>query len=269
MLTTSRRPNPNPNPNPNGRKLSVLVLALGLVSALPGAALAQIDEPAPWVHLRVVQVDPVMVDDFVAVQREFTELAKKAKVPWRSVSRTEVFGDTYRFLIATPAQDLASFGESNDAPELASLVDRAERCITSRKSYAIRVIPQLANPLPVGKQPELMLVNFVDIAPGREKEYVDVMSADFFPHFNEANSYYVTGSRAIGGTGGFVHVFYVDDFAALDEGSPVVRALGAEGAEAVTEKLAGIVTSSELWLARLLPELSYGPEAETESESLK
>lgn len=236
-------------------------LFVGLLAAAPEAA-GQDDAPAPWVHLRVVHVDPVMVDEFLAVQRDFSALAKKAKVPWRSVSRTEAFGDTHRFLIATPAENLAAFDERNEPPGWAALVDRAERSITSRQSYAVRTMPELANPLPKGERPDLMVVNVVEVVPGREQEYVDLMAADFFPHFDEAKVHYVTGSLAIGGRGGFIHVFYVGDFAQLDEGSPVVRALGAEGAREATAKLAGIVSSSELWIARLLPELSYGPEPE-------
>ncbi len=42
----------------------------------------------------------------------------------------------------------------------------------------------------------------------------------------------------------------------------VMRALGAEGAQAVTAKLAGVVTSSELWIVRVLPEVSYGPSSD-------
>ena len=69
----------------------------------------------------------------------------------------------------------------------------------------------------------------------------------------------MNGTLTFGGEGGYIHQLYVKDFAKLDEGSPVVKALGAAGAQAVTAKLAGIVTSSELWTARLIPDLSYGP----------
>jgi len=227
-----------------------------------GTASAQEDAPPPWVRLNVVQVQPAMVDEFISVQRELTARAKEAKVPWRSVSRTEVFGDTYRFLIATPVEKLASFDESEKSgpdPELTTLIHRIERCVTERTSYAVRTLPRAGNPLPVEKTPDLMIVNVARIAPGREQDYLNVMTSDFLPHFDEAEMHYVTGALAFGGESGFIHVFYVDDFADLDKGSPVMRALGSDGAQAVTAKLAGIVTSSDLWLARVIPELSYFP----------
>ena len=81
--------------------------ALGIVLLTLSASAAPQDEKpakdaAPWVQLTIVDVIPSMVEEFVAVQRELTARAKEAKTPWRTVSRTEVFGDTYRFFVATP-----------------------------------------------------------------------------------------------------------------------------------------------------------------------
>ena len=243
------------------------LLALVLVSVLvsPQALRAQPqaqdeDAPPPWVQLSVVQVNPAMVAEFMAVQRELMELARDGETPWRTVSRTAVFGDNYRFLIATPGDNLAGFnaGGNNNA-QAASLINRLERTITSRQSYAIRTLAALDNPLPDDEEPGVMVVNLSKITPGREQEYYDVMAADVFPHFDEAEMHHITGSLALGGEGGYIHLFYLDNFGSLDQGSPVLRALGPEGAQAVTEKLAGVVTSSEQWIASLVPELSYGP----------
>ena len=87
-----------------------------------------------------------MVDEFIAVQRELTARAKEADTPWRTVSLTAVFGDTYRFLITTPVENLASFDDaetSESDPELAALINRVRKCVTSRQSYAIRALPLL------------------------------------------------------------------------------------------------------------------------------
>lgn len=240
----------------------VLVSGLAASTGLGGQAAKPAPAPLPWVEWTVVEVDPAMVDEFIAIQREFTARAKKAKTAWRRVSRTEVFGDAYRFLIATPVRSLATFDKRDDSDaELSVLVHRAQRCVRSQKTYAVRTLPDAGNPLPEGKEPGLMVVNVVRVAPGREQDFMNVMTSDFLPHFNEAKIHYETGALAFGGESGFVHAFYVDNFAELDKGSPVVRALGAEGAQAVTAKLSGIVTASEMWIARLLPEVSYGPTA--------
>ncbi len=244
----------------------MLSLAGFALATLAAAQQPEADPPknaAPWVQLTLVDVIPSMVEEFVAVERELSARAKEAKTPWRTVSRTEVFGDTYRFFIATPVASLATF-DKDSAPDTA-LVTRAERCITRRVSYAVRNLPDLSNPLPQEKKPDLMVVNVANVFPGREQDYVDVMKSDFLPRFDEAKVHYATGVLAFGGESGFLHVFYVPNFAELDKGSPVMRALGPEGALAVTAKLSGVVSSSSLWVSRVVPELSYGPEPKTES----
>ena len=241
-----------------------------LVATAAAPAAAQEEAPPPWVQMNVIQVRPEMVDEFMAVQRELSSRAKEAKVPWRSVSRTHVFGDTYRFLITTPVQNLASFDGEDDAdPETESLINRLRRCVTSRTSYAVRVLHDVGNPLPEGEEPDLMVVNISKVAPGHEQDYMNVMMEDFLPHFNAAKVHHATGAMTFGGESGFVHVFYFENFAELDKGSPVMRELGAEGAQKVTAKFGGIVSSSETWIMRRIPELSYGPEPKAATDKDK
>lgn len=231
-----------------------------LVVLLASVLIAQQAPPAPWMQLVIVHVDPSTVDEYIVVQREFAARAKRTATTGRTVSRTE-FGDNYRFLITTPVQSLAGFDAPvrNTDAELATLSARLQKYVRGQESYVIRTIPELDNPLPTNQQPNLMVVNVARVSPGREQDYLNVMKSDFLPHFNKANFYHLNGSLTFGGESGFIHVFYVQNFAKLDEGSPVVKALGAAGAQAVTAKLSGIVTSSEQWIARILPDLSYGP----------
>ena len=240
-----------------------LVLAL-LLSALP-AAPARAQDPPPWLEMTIVQVDPARVGEFLAAQREISAVDEEAGVPWRSVSRTAVFGDTYRFVITTPLANFAQLDRaSDDDGPRAGIVGRIRNVITSRATYAVRTAPTLDNPLPEGEAPALMLVQLVSIAPGREQEYLRVMAEDVLPHFDEAEMHHTTGALTFGGEGGYVHVFHVENFAALDQGSPMARALGAPAALEVLAKLSGIVTRSEQWLVRYLPDVSFRPEPEAE-----
>ena len=240
----------------------MLLLLLGS-TLLAGPAWAQ--NPAPWLEMTIVQVDPARVGEFLAAQREISALDEEAGVPWRSVGRTAVFGDTYRFVITTPLANFAQLDRAaDDDPARAAAVGRIRNVITSRVTYAVRTAPTLDNPLPDGDTPALMLVQVVSIAPGREQEYLRVMAEDVLPHFDEAEMHHTTGALTFGGEGGYVHVFHVDDFAALDQGSPLARALGAPAALEVMAKLSGVVTRSEQWLVRYLPDVSFRPEPEAE-----
>ena len=80
---------------------------------------------------------------------------------------------------------------------------------------------------------------------------------EFLLQLKTAEVPYLTGQLGLGGAPGYIHFFFEDSFAEINKGSPVARALGAEGAEKVNAKMAGIVTHMELWVARYLPEVSY------------
>jgi hypothetical protein len=239
---------------------------------LTAAQLRAQDEPEapeapPWLRVEVLRVDPSRVEEFMAVQRELSARAKDRNVPWRLVIRTVGFGDLYRFLVVTPLERLSGLDrEATPDAERAVLTSRLEACLSEAKSYAYHTLPDIDNPPPMDQQPNLMVMNHVRVAPGREQEYLDLMTSEFFPHFDEQELHYVTGALALGGDGGFLHVFYIDDFAELDKGSPVMRALGPARAAEATAKLAGIVTSSELWVARALPELGFAPTPEASDE---
>jgi hypothetical protein len=246
-------------------------LVLSLIGLAPALVLLQASQEAkpaalaPWTQLTIVDVVPSMVEEYVAVERELTTRARDEKIPWRAVSRTEVFGNRYRFVIATPLSSLGSFDRKSEPDSrLSSLEERASRCVTRRETFAVRNLSDLSNPLPQGETPGLMLVNVARVVPGREQDYVNVMKSDFLPHFQEAKVHHLSGILALGGETGFLHVFYYESFADLDRGSPVMQALGPEGALAASAKLAGIVSSSSLSVTRLIPELSFFPEAKKE-----
>ena len=240
-----------------------VLLTLSLVGGAPTAAPAQ--DAAPWIEMTIVGVDPGRVDEFLAAQRELSALDKEAGVPWRSVSRTAIFGDTYRFIVMTPLADFARFDRPPDAdPARAAIIGRIRGVITSRTTYALRATPGIDNPLPDDAEPSLSIVQIVSVAAGREQDYLRVMAEDVLPHFEEAEMHHTSGAITFGGESGFVHFFHVGSFAALDQGSPLARALGAHGAQEVMGKLSGVVRRSEQWLVRYLADASLPAEAETD-----
>ena len=243
--------------------------ALLLAAVLPAAALAQeAEDVTPWMEMALVGVDPGQVDEFLAAQRELATLQQKAGVPWRVVSRTAVFGDTYRFVIVTPLAQFARLDRPGSPdPARMSVENRIQRTVTSRQTFALRTTPDIDNPLPDGRDPALMLVQLVSVVPGREQDYIRVMAEDVLPHFKEANMHHSSGALTLGGDSGYVHFFHLGNFAALDQGSPMARALGPEGALEVTAKLAGVLARTEQWVVRHLPDLSFRQQEEAESKN--
>ena len=238
-----------------------MLLAVMLAGAVPGPVSAQ--DVTPWIEMTIVGVDPGRVDEFVAAQRELSALDGEAGVPWRSVSRTAVFGDTYRFIVMSPLENFARFdGAAGADAARAAIIGRIRGVITSRTTYALRTTPGLDNPLPDDVEPSLTIVQVVSVASGREQEYLRVMAEDVLPHFKEAEMHHTSGALTFGGESGYVHFFHVGNFAALDRGSPLASALGAQGAQEVLGKLSGVVRRSEQWLVRYLPDASLRPQGD-------
>ena len=244
--------------------ISLVLLSLVLAA---GASIARAQEPAPWLEMTIVQVDPARVGEFLAAQREISAPreggghAVAQRRPYRRVRRHLPVRHHHAARQLRPV----STGPDDDGART-GVVSRIRNVITSRATYAVRTAPTLDNPLPDGEAPALMIVQVVSVAPGREQEYLRVMAEDVLPHFDEAEMHHTTGALTFGGEGGYVHVFHVDNFAALDQGSPMARALGAPGALEVMAKLSGVVTRSEQWLVRYLHDVSFQPEAEAESQ---
>ena len=222
-----------------------------LVASLAGAQ----PEPPALVRFNIVDVKPDMVDEFRAVQREFTANAKKAGTPFRSVWQTDTLGTTWRYLIVTPMESYADLGTATTADE--SQIDRVRKCIVSRRSVVVSPMSDLSKPLPDGQSPKLAVTQVVRVAPGRNADYVSWAKSDYFPHFDSVGVHYLSADVGLGGRNSYVHFILFDNYEEIAKGSPLTRGAGAEAAAAIQAKRAGIVTDVESSILRYDSELSY------------
>src|SRR5687768_247791 len=100
--------------NAGHRVGTIGLIALVLVSVLLAAPTITAQNPppvAPWMQFTIVSVDPPMIDEYIALQRDVTARVRRANnaPPWRIVGRFDTFGDNYQFITITPVQALASF----------------------------------------------------------------------------------------------------------------------------------------------------------------
>jgi len=236
------------------------------VALLPAAAAAQeMPEATPWMEMTLIEVSPGRVEEFLAAESARAALDQKEGSAWQSVSRTAGFGNHFRFLKLAPLERFGILDRpAAPDPEHVRLLGRIESTVAGRATYALRTTPDLDNPLPPDRVPALMLVQWVTVVPGREQDYIRVMAEDVLPHFEEANMHHSSGAITLGGDSGYVHFFHLANFAALDQGSPLARALGPEDAMEVTAKLAGLLVKSEQWLAPHQQDLRFRAEPEAE-----
>lgn len=230
---------------------SIALLTAGMAGAQP--------EPPAYVRFNIVDVKPDMVDEFRAIQKQFSENAKKGGTPFRGVWRTDALGQTWRYLIVTPMESLAELGAATNTDQ--ALIDRVLKCIVSRRSVIVVPMNDLSNPLPAGQEPKLAVTQVVRVAPGRDADYVSWAKSDYFPHVDSAGVHYLSGDVSLGGRNSYVHFILFDSYEEIAKGSPLSRGAGAEAARAIQAKRAGIVMDVESAIMRYDSELSYDARA--------
>jgi hypothetical protein len=107
----------------------------------------------------------------------------------------------------------------------------------------------------------MAVVQFVNVAPGRNNEYENFLKNDFVPVMKQAGVTYLVSQTIFGGNGNeYITLTMRDSFADLDKGPVPVQALGQEGAQKLMQKMpAGAVVSLERSITKFVPELSIMP----------
>ena len=107
----------------------------------------------------------------------------------------------------------------------------------------------------------MAVVQFVNVAPGRNNEYENFLKNDFVPVMKQAGVTYLVSQTIFGGSGNeYITLTMRDSFADLDKGPVPVQALGQEGAQKLMQKMpAGAVVSLERSITKFVPELSIMP----------
>lgn len=101
--------------------------------------------------------------------------------------------------------------------------------------------------------PELLVLRTTRVISGKETEYENWIANQYMPAFRPTNPIGHTMARGVFGdnVANFYHAVPVANWAALDEGDPVLRSLGQQRMERLIDGLDGIVDSSELIVARI------------------
>jgi hypothetical protein len=226
---------------------------------------AQKDTPPPsqWSVVMVSQVKPEARLEWEASQKEITAAYKKAGVPSRAVLQT-VFGNVNEFISVTP---LAKFAEMDgDGPleralgveGAAKLRRRIAGFVTSQHRYASLAVPDVAirtqnnEPLPYG------MITSYTLQPGKAQEFNAYMKDEYIPMLKKAEvSNFFVNQTVFGGANERVTVRLMKKLGEIDDGPIARRALGAEGAQKLAARAAGIIASSRATIVRYRTDLSY------------
>jgi hypothetical protein len=214
-------------------------------------------------HVTIVHVKPDMVNEWFDLEKtELMPAQKKGGIKTRTTYAT-VFGNSFEYVIVTPFEKYAEMDDENPVVKALGrenatrLRAKIRRCVESQQSFVSSPVTELTN-LPEGELAPMGVFTRVRVASGRMQEYQNFVKAEILPLYKKMNARYSVSRRGLGAnTNDLTSITWVYKAADLDAGSPVTRALGADGAAKLMAKTAGMTTLIEQVVRREVPELSY------------
>lgn len=232
----------------------------------PKAPAAQPPAPSQWLSINVVRVKPDMLTEYQDfVKKELIPTLQKGGVKERNAYTTAFFGEAFEYVYVTPIESFAQY--DGQSPIVKALGEegarafgaKARRLIVSTRTFAIQTRPDLSYTGKMTGQPKYAVINSIQIAPGRNAEFENIIKNDVVPAMKKAEVVgYLVSQTAFGGdVNEYTSLTLYDNFADIGKGSPLVLALGQEGFNRLRQKTAGIIVRHERSVARYVPELSF------------
>jgi len=230
------------------------VLMLVLASAFSERTSGQQTSSQPArAQVTIVRVKPDMIDAWLDFQAKRTVPAlKKAGVVERDVYQA-AYGNLGEFRVVTPIDKLAD--RDNPSPIERALGpagakeynDTLRKMIaTSTTSVVLRLPDLRLDPKPDAMY-KLLVLSTVHVMPGHVTEYLNFLQNEILPVERKGETKRMIVSRvALGGDSNEIRIArFAEKFADLDGGPATVRVLGADGAQKLGQKTAGIVASTQ------------------------
>jgi hypothetical protein len=257
--------------------LTVMLLVTGLFSLrMSGTAAEQTQGGAgkpsaaaparQLLSLTVVQIKPELLTEWREFQlKESIPTLKKGGSMGREAYTTAVFGHSFEYVFVTPIPGLEQYdAESPIVKALGQEGAQAygaknRRFVASSRTYAIQTRPDLSYVPTETITPALGMVTLVDVVPGRNVDFENLIKSDVIPAMKKAQVARYTVSQIVygGNINGYVSVVAYGKFAEIGKGHPFEQALGADGTTKLNQKTAGIIQRVERIISRYVPELSF------------
>ncbi len=237
----------------------------------PEKAATAMQASAPqWMSLIIVRVKPDKGEEYVNfMKNERIPALKKAGVQLREAWATGNFGEAFEFAFVTPITSFAQY-DNPQGPVMRALGEEAARAqnlkmagyVTATHHYALRARPDLSYEGKMDGPPNIGVVTWVRVAPGRNEEWENYLKNEFVPVIKKSNvqGYFVSQVMFGGNANEYITVTLHKNYAEIDQGPPAVRVLGADGAAKLYRKLpAGVVVNQERNVSRFRADLSILP----------
>lgn len=248
--------------------LAAVAAAVSLSFLSSGQLAAQQSAAPQKTSVTVVQVRPEAIEAWRDFQAKQTVPAlKKIGVAQRDVYES-IYGQAAQFRVVQP---LAKYADRDNpqGPIVRALGEAPARAYneTLRKMQAsaattiIESVPDVSyDPNPNAVYPVLILTR-LHVAPGRVNDFLAYLHGERAAAIKKGQAKRELVSRVMfgGDNNEFRIANFEDKIGALDNGSPLLRALGADGVAKLNAKLAGVVLSTDRTVWRRIEDLSIRP----------
>ena len=243
----------------------LLTMLIG-TAAMPATAAAQTPPQAQLVNVARVQVKPDRVQEWLDVEKQYSEAYKKGGGTFRYIYRNNA-GDPFEFMVVSNVAKYATLDEKSayakgtSEAELSRMSARRNQCVQSVRTAYERTIPSLGIPTPAGTARKLMRVTRTTVRSGMDDQFLAIMKDEYVPALKKAGitSFLIRRVEWGGSRNVFTLMGRHDKFAELDEGSVLTKALGEAAATKLLAKLRQTIANSEYMLYTFVPESSYQP----------
>jgi hypothetical protein len=239
-----------------------------------GAAVAA--QPAPVrLRVQVTEVKPDMVQRWQELTRtEAIPAQKKAGLAWRhTFAAGGPFGPGSTFVTVQPVTNYAQFDQGSaitrglGADGAAKLNAKLQPTIV--RTHA-RILTLQANDSIESHStapPALVVVQTIQLLPGKGAEYGNLWRSDYLPHYRTAgvSDIWVFTANYGAPLGQIVTVRPISKYAELDQQPGLLQrgGLSAEAAQKINARRSALISGSEIEVHRFIPELSFGTTART------
>jgi len=250
----------------NQRFAAVLLAAAFGVSVVSSSRLTAQQGAPQKSAVTIVQVRPESVPAWRELQAARTVPAlKKAGVAQRDVYEP-IYAPSGQFRVVQPLSKFAD--RDNPQPPIALAMgdaafrtysDELRKMQASTATTIIESVPDASyDPNPNAIYPVLVLTRY-HVAPGRAADFLAYVRGERAAAVKKGQTKRELISRVLfgGDNNEFRIASFEDKIGALDNPSPVTRALGADGVAKLVTKLAGVVLSSDRTVWRRVEAMSF------------
>lgn len=220
----------------------------------------------PWFEISVTSIKPEMYAEYERlIKEEINPALKKGGLPWRNTFTRATFGELFEYVSVTPIAKLGQYDEPDPLTKalgrdgINALRAKLRSCYNSLHTLATRQMSDLCFTNNSGEAP-IVVVSVIQLAPGRKAEWRKFMRDEFVPAIRKSDlmRFEVHETMFGGNADEVVTVGWWKNHADLEKGPPIERALGAEGAAKLMQKLPlGVVFRVDRKVQRLRESLSF------------